>query len=469
MNCKTKDYEIDISDIPLLEYTNIFISNLTWINRGIDKDIATFDLVVRDMPEYWNFYLFNGLEKFIDMLLNFKYDEEAIKLMKKMGLIDSKKTESFYRNFKFSGDVWAMKDGAIFFPGEPIVRITAPLVEANLLTAFVTNVFGYPIRILSKTARLKFATEGTTFIAASIVRLPGFEQGVEVARAAYLLEANLGAVPMFFRKFKKNVSVDKIFTNINHAFIKSFGTEREAFRYVLDVLLEKKMLFWVMIDTYEIKKGLDIFIEEIKATPKVDYKRFMITIDSGNVKELAFYVRKTLDKNGLRDIKIQAMSNLDEYIIDDMAKDKTPVDCYVSATALINVVDNPRFEAVYKMAELIHEDGTIEQKAKLTKGKESYPGRKQIFRVYDKNGKIKEDIIGIESEKLGVPMLHKAISRGKRVGKAKTLEEIRENIKKELKTLPTAFKAIKKPVKYKVTVSKKLSKMVEGLRVKHIN
>lgn len=468
MEKRSNSYEIDISDIPLLEYTNIFISNLTWINRGIDKDIATFDLVVRDMPEYWNFYLFNGLEKFIDMLLNFKYDKEAIKLMKKMGLIDSRKTEDFYRNFKFSGDVWAMKEGTIFFPGEPIVRITAPLVEANLLTAFVINAFGYSIRILSKMSRLKFATEGTTFVGGSIVRLPGFEQGIEVLRSAFLLGANNGAIPSFFRKFKRDIAVDKIYTNINHAFIKSFNTEREAFRYVLDVLLEKKMLFWVMVDTYEIKNGLDIFIREIKATPKVDYKRFMITVDSGNVKELAFYVRRTLDKNGLKDIKIQAMSNLDEYIIDDMAKDKTPVDCYVSATALINVVDNPRFEAVYKMAELIHQDGTIEQKAKLTKGKESYPGRKQVFRVY-KNGKIKEDIVGLENEKLGVPMLRKVINKGKRISKERTLEEIKKNIEKELKTLPIAFKAIKKPVKYKVSVSKKLSRLVEKLKKKHIN
>ena len=223
MEGKTKSYEMDISDIPLLEYTNIFVGNLTWINRGIDKDIATFDLVVRDMPEYWNFYLFDGLERFIDILLNFHFDSEAIRLFKKMGLIDSKKTENFYRNFKFSGDVWSMKDGTVFFPGEPILRITAPIVEANLLTAFVLNIFGYPIRIISKTARLKFVSEGTFFVAASIVRLPGLEQGMGVIRASYLLGGSVNAVPLFFRKFKQYTPPNKILANINHAFIKSFN------------------------------------------------------------------------------------------------------------------------------------------------------------------------------------------------------------------------------------------------------
>ncbi len=456
---------MDASDIPLLEYNNIFVANLAWINRGVDKDIATFDLVVRELPDKWSFYLFDGLDRFIDLLLKHTFDERAVELLKKMNLIDSPKTEAFYRNFKFSGDVWSMKDGTIFFPGEPIVRVTAPLLEANLLTAFLLNVFSYPIRILTKTLRVKIASGDTLFYAGSLVRLPGFEQGLFALRAPYLLNSP-NSSPLFYRKFPQYTPPGKITANINHAVIKSFPTERSAYRYVLDVLIDKANFFFVMVDTYDLKKGLDIFIEEIKKTKNLDGTKLMITIDSGDIKEQAFYVRKKLDENGLQNIRIQAMSNLDEYSIDEMVRQKTPIYCYITATALINVTDNPKLEAVYKLAELVHADGAVEQKAKLTKGKESYPGRKQVFRVYE-NGKMVKDIIGLEGEQLREPLLHKFVEQGKLVLSIPDLEATKTFLEKELQTLPDTYKNINKSVTYPVLISKKLEVLLEEVKKLH--
>lgn len=461
------NYQMDPSDIPLLEYNNIFVANLAWINRGIDKDVATFDLVVRELPDKWSFYVFDGLERFIDLLLKHKFDNGAIKVLKKMNLIDSIETERFYKKFKFSGDVWSMKDGTIFFPGEPIVRITAPLLEANILTAFLLNVFSYPIRILTKSIRVKFACADTIFYAGSLVRLPGFEQGFFALRAGYLLNSQ-NSSPFFYRKFPQYTPPGKITANINHAVIKSFPTERDAFRYILDVLIDKANFFFVMIDTYELKKGLATFIEEIKSTPNLDSSKLMITIDSGNIQEQAFYVREELDKNGLRDIKIQAMSNLDEYSIDKMVKEKTPIDCYITATALINVIDNPKLEAVYKMAELQHVDGYVEQKAKLTKGKESYPGRKQVFRIYE-GGKMVGDIIGLENEKLGEPLLYKFIENGKLILKVPNLDETKEDLEKELLSLSGKYKDVNNSVSYPVSISKQLDELLTDVKEKMLN
>lgn len=457
-----RNYFLQTSDFPLLEYNNIFVANLVWINRGIDEDMATFDLVVRELPANWGYYVFDGLDRFVDLLLNYHFDKEAIALLKKMKLIDSRKAENFYKNFKFSGDVWAMKDGTIFFPGEPIVRITAPLLEANLLTALLLNVFSYPIRYLTKNLRVKFACADTIFYTGSLARLPGLEHGYYTLRDAYLLGSQNGS-PLLYRKHADLVPPNKITANINHAVIKSFPTERDAFRYVLDVLIDKANFFFVMVDTYELKKGIDIFIEEIKKTPDFDRTKLMITVDSGDVQAQARYIRKKLDKNGLREIRIQAMSNLDEYSIAKMVGQKTPIDCYITATALINVTDNPKLEVVYKLAELRSKEGKIEQKAKLTKGKESYPGRKQVFRIF-KKGKIFKDIIGLEDEKLGVPLLNKIIERGKLLSKMPKLDEIRENIKNEIETLPEELKAVQCKIKFKPGVSKELIKILNDVK-----
>lgn len=456
-----------ISDIPLLEYNQIFVNNLTWIDRGIEKSVATFDLVVRDLPENWNFYVFDGLERFVDMLLQFRFDDRAVRLLKSMNLIDSKKSEEYYKNLKFSGEVYSMKDGGVFFPGEPIVRITAPIIEANMLTAFIMNVFNYPIRVLTKSLRVKFASGPTTFFIGSLARLPGFEQGVYPIRDAYLLESQIGN-PYLYRKFPELTPSNKITSNVNHAFIKSFSTERQAFRHFLDVLVKKANFFFVMADTYEIKKGLAIFIEEIKKTPNLDRKKVMMTIDSGDLKQSAHYMREELDKNGLEEIRIQAMGGLDEYNIDNMVKSKTPIDCYVSATALINTVDCPKLELVYKMAELRHDSGIVEQKAKLTIGKESYPGRKQVFRIYE-DGKISRDIIGLDGENLGKPLLEKIIENGEIIAKIPGIEDTKIFLKSEIETLPESFKTIRgKGNLYKIDISDRLRILLDEVKAKHL-
>ncbi|MEK7652909.1 MAG: hypothetical protein AAB358_00275 [Patescibacteria group bacterium] len=464
------DYEIGREDIPLLELNNIFVGNLVWINKGIHNDIATFDLVVREMPKKWNFYVFYGLKRFINIILNYNFSEDDVKILKEMNLINSTATESFYKKFKFTGDVWAMKDGTIFFPSEPIVRITAPVCEANIFTSLVLNAFGYPTRLLTKSLRVKLAIRDTVFIGGSIVRLPGFEQGVISQEIGYILNSP-NVSPFFYKRFSKyQKPTGKYSININHAFIKSFKTERSAYRYALDVLVSNASLMTVMTDTYNFEKGLDIFIEEIKKTKNkssVDPKKFFICIDSGDLLKRSFYARKVLDKNNLVKVGIQVMSSLDEYKIDQMIKEKAPINIYTAATEVINISDNPSFEAVYKMAELRKKDGTIEQKAKLTKGKESYPGRKQIFRRY-KDGKMIADTIGLDDEKLGEPLLHKFIKKGKLNLEISDLNEIKIYIDKELQSLPEKYKRIDQSVKYPVLISGKLGKLLDNVKKKHI-
>jgi len=460
-------YEISMQDIPFCEYTNIFVGNLVWIQRGIENDIATYDLVVREMPDNWNYYVFYGLDRFVDMLLKYRFNKEGIKVLKAMGVVSSPKIERFYKDFKFTGDIMAMEDGTIFFPGEPIVRVSAPIVQANMLTAFIMNAFSYPIRLMTKAMRIKEACADTLFFGGSLVRLNSYDQVIWNQKISQTIGSPQGS-PSYFLKFPERKPTGKITANINHALIKSFLTERDAYRYVLDNLLSSADFFFVMVDTYDMKVGLDTFIEEIKRTQGIDQKKIMITIDSGDIQEQAFYVREKLNENGLRGIRIQAMSSLDEYSIAKMVKEKTPIDCYISATAFINIIDCPKLEAVYKVAELIDNKGVIEYKAKLTKGKESYPGRKQVFRVI-KNGKMAEDIIGLEDEALGEPLLKKIISNGKLTYSFPTQEEVHAYLFAQRELLPSGLRGQHKAIPYTVVPSKRLLELVGQVKKKHLH
>ena len=422
--------------------------------------------MVREIPKDWGFYIMDGLERYVDYLLQFKFDKEAIKVMKNLSLINSPETEKFYKNFKFSGDVWALPEGTIFFPGEPIVRITAPLSEANMLTALSLNAFCYPVRILTKIARIKSAIRDTIFIAGSAARLPGFEQGAWTIRAGALMGSPNGFYPMVYRKYP-DTPLTGPRVNINHAFVKSFPTEREAFRYVLDNLKSKFEQFLVMVDTYGLERGLGQFIAESKKTKDFKQELFMISLDSGDLLKNSLYVREVLDKNGFHKIKIQAFSNLDEYKIDNLIESGAKIDCYLPATEVSNITDNTKFEAVYKMAELRHSDGRVEQKAKLAIGKESYPGRKQIFRVFDISHKMKEDIIGLEDEKLGEPLLKKIVKGGKQIYKFPNLNGVRAKINQEILSLPNQYKKIRNPDKYPVKISENLGKLLESVKKQH--
>jgi len=183
-------------------------------------------------------------------------------ILKGLNLIVSDKMEKFYRNFKFSGSVFSLQDGDIFFPGEPIVRITSPLLEVNSLTAFLLNVFNYPILNFTKGVRIWQATAGR-YLALNGARYMSFEQSPILVKTSFLLNAFPGVMPIFYKKFPDAMPMGGFAANINHAVIKSFPSEREAFRYSLDTVLPLAQAFSVMIDTYDIEQGIKIFIEEL--------------------------------------------------------------------------------------------------------------------------------------------------------------------------------------------------------------
>jgi len=462
---KTKTFCFTEEDKRLYELPQIFSISSIWLEEGMNDNWATFDLVVRGMPSRRNFLVFSGFEEIIHDVLNWKYSEEEINFLKENKIITSA-FEKYLRNFKFTGNVYAMPEGSIFFPDEPVVRVTAPLIEGNLLTMMMINALTSNTIFSTKNARLVLAAKDKVLIGPWGMRAHSWESSLKCARAAYMVGSTVGA-PTFFRKY--GIDPSKISTAIigYHAFIKSYDSELEAMR-VIAKYGGKFLNTSVMVDTYDLISGIKNAITVAKEMEAEGRKLTSITIDSGDLYENAVMGRKMLDEAGLNYVRITLAGNLDEYKIKEMVDKEVPANAFIVATEGLTVSDSPKLETVFKIAQL-ESLGKIKSMAKLTPGKESYPGIKNVYRKYDKDGKIDGDVIGIEGEEdQGKPLLVSYIENGKLVREMPHLDEIRNYCIAAIKEIPESYLSLDKKYKYKVTISEKLKKLLEDVKTKHL-
>ncbi|MBI4262184.1 nicotinate phosphoribosyltransferase [Candidatus Uhrbacteria bacterium] len=445
-------------DLHLYEIQNIFTACALWLEEGMEYQIATYDLYVREMPPHRNFLVLGGIEEVITGIKQWRFSLKEIEYLRKHNLA-TPKLISYLRKFKFTGDLYAMREGTIFFPGEPVIRITGPICEGNLLSNFLmTTVFGNSL-YLSKIIRGKIACGKKRFIAAGGMRVSSFETAMKASRAGYIAGAD-NAFPAFFRKYR--LPPPPLSINAYHAVIKSFPTELEAFRAAARLFPNRLR---PMVDTYDFRQGVANLVTVARELKKKVQHVASITIDSGDLHKRALYARRAFDRAGFPEIQILLASNLDEYKISALEKMKTPADVYLSATEISTVSDAPKMEIVYKIAEL--RDGrTVRPLAKLAEGKESYPGQKQVFRRYRK-GVFSGDVIGLVGELHGKPLLQKMILRGKSVYNLPHLDTIKSYVQKQLVMLPERFKSIDRQFVYPVTISSKLKMLFHLVKKEH--
>jgi len=445
--------------VPSLDYAQIFTASSIMFDTGKGRDIATFDVTIREMPGKRNFLLLGGIEEMVNVLLNWSYEKEFVDYLVSEKII-SKSFGIYLKNFKFKGDVYCMTEGTVFFPGEPVIRVTTSLCDANLLTAFLVNVITYPTLLLSKAARVRLAVNGKHFYFASAMRAFGFENVLKIQRIAYILGSPI-VVPYASYHFK--VGKRKPSVGFYHALIKSFPSEQEAYRHFLP-WTEGFGVSTSMVDTYDIKKGIKNWIIVEKEARKNGKSLGAVSIDSGDVFETSKFLRKELDKEGLQDTFIVAYSNLDEFKIAELEKKGAKIDVYCAFTETITSSDRPVLEVVYKLAETIDKNGIVRHAAKLTPGKTSLPGRKQVFRKYKKNGEMEFDSIGIEDEHLGKPLLSQYIKNGKLINKLPSLDEIKDYIDEQLLTLPKNLREIGSVSVYPVKLSSRIGTILNELK-----
>jgi nicotinate phosphoribosyltransferase len=420
-------------------------------------NLATFDLFIRRLPSNRSYFLFAGLEHVLLYLEKLRFNEEHIDFLKKQGFKDD--FLDYLRNFKFTGEVWAIPEGTIVFPNEPLIRVTAPIIEAQLIETFILNTVNLQTTIATKASRVVNAAKGRPVIEFGLRREHGTDAGMKVARCAYI--AGCSGTSNVLAGMKYGVP---IFGTMAHSFVMLFENEIDSFRAFAKTFPDKSTL---LIDTFDDIKGAEKAAIVAKELEKMGFKLRAVRLDSGDLAELSKKVRELLDKEGLKYVNIFASGDLDEYKIEDLLKKGAKIDAFGVGTRMGTSEDRPYVDVIYKLCEKMNNRGEFSPIMKLSKGKVTLPGRKQVFRFRDEKGYFVKDIIALEDEEInGEPLLVKVMENGKIVYDLPSLEEIRKRALENISKLHEKYKKLKGAARYPVKLSPKLRKLMKELTEK---
>ncbi len=418
-----------------------------YFKEKMDKT-AIFDFYTRPV-EKRSFLINAGLEQLLYYLENIRFTEEDIEYLRSTGLFHEDFL-SYLKDFRFTGNVYAMDEGEIIFPNEPVVQIEAPLPEAQIIETFLINTLQLPILVATKAIRCYIAAKGTVLVDFGLRRAHGTDAGMKAARSSYI-----GGFAGTSNVLAGKEYVIPVFGTMAHSFILAYGDEKKAFEAFARYYPENTIF---LVDTYNTVEGIKNAIEIAK---KLGLKSFKgIRIDSGDILELSKIARKMLDESGFKDAKIIVSGGMNEYKIKELLDAGAPVDGWGVGTELVVSADVPYLDCAYKLVEY---DG--KPVMKFSKGKITLPSKKQVYRLYD-NNRFKKDIIAAYNEEVkdGVPLLKKYMENGKVIKTLPDITSIREKAIKSLDTLPEEFKDIEKTVHYIPEISDSIKKTIETLK-----
>lgn len=414
---------------------------------------ANFDLFIRRLPPNRSYFMFAGLEQILLFLKSMKFNEQQIAYLRKLGFKED--FLEYLRNFKFTGEVWAVPEGTVVFPGEPLVRVTAPIIEAQLVETFLLNTVNLETMIATKASRVVTAARCRSVIEFGLRRTQGTDAGMKAARCSYL--AGCGGTSNVLAGMRYGIPV---FGTMAHSFVMFFDREIDAFRAFAKAFPENSTF---LIDTYDDLKGAENAAKVAKELEREGHRLSGVRLDSGNLVYLSKQVRSILDENGLEYVKIFASGDLDEYKVDELLRKGAKIDSFGVGTRMSTSFDRPYVDVVYKLSGKV-ENGVFVPAMKLSKGKITLPGKKQLFRLKDTEGNYVKDVIGLSNEKVeGEPILAKAMENGSIVFRLPSLEEIRENALRNLSQLPSMYKKLRNAPLYPVELSFQLRKMKKAL------
>lgn len=418
------------------------------------NELATFDLFIRKLPPNRSYYVFAGLEQALLFLKNMKFNTVQIDYLRAQGF--KQDFLDYLKGFKFSGEVWAVPEGTIVFPNEPLIRITAPIIEAQLVESFLLNTLNLQTMIATKASRVVHASQGRPVIEFGLRRTHGSDAGMKAARCSYL--AGCAGTSSVLAGMKYEIP---IFGTMAHSFVMFFNSEIEAFRAFTKSFPKKSTL---LIDTYDDIKGAENAAAVAKELEKKGLRLSGVRIDSGNLIDISKKVREILDEKGLNYVKIFASGDLDEYKIEELLLKGAKIDSFGVGTRMSTSEDRPYVDIIYKLSEKMGKNGKFTPTMKLSKGKMTLPGRKQVYRVKDRSGSFAKDIIALYEEKAeGEPLLVKVMNKGEIVCELTTIDDIRKRALENLSKLPEKYKKLKKAPHYPVVFSPKLKKLLKEL------
>lgn len=413
---------------------------------------ATFELFVRSLPRNRSYLLTAGLEQAMEYLSQLRFKDEHITFLKNHPSFKdvSEKFFAYLRTFKFSGDVWAIPEGTVFFTDEPILRVTGPMIEAQIVETYLLSIVNFETLIATKASRIVQSARGKGVVEFGSRRAHGPEAGVLAARAAYIggcmgtsnvLAGYLFGIPTY--------------GTMAHSFIMNYDSEEEAFERFCKVFPSNPAL---LLDTYDT-------IEGAKKAVSSAVKPTLVRLDSGDRYDLSKKVRRILDDAGLKDTKIFVSGDLNEYVLDDLTSRGAPIDSFGVGTELVTSRDDPALSGIYKLVSVNREGKTV-YRVKTSEGKRTFPGAKQIYRKYSQRGEIQEDVLALEKEERPpgtVPLMIRVFDKGKIIYRLPALTEIQNRATEQVTALPGTFRNLKSSEKPPVKLSKELEKLTRSL------
>ncbi|MCL1977525.1 MAG: nicotinate phosphoribosyltransferase [Candidatus Bathyarchaeota archaeon] len=418
---------------------------------------ATFDLFIRRLPENRSYILFTGLEQILLHLQDIKFTKQHLAYLKRQGF--NQQFLNYLQNFKFTGDVWAVPEGTVAFPNEPLIRITAPIIEAQIIETFALNTVNLQTTMSTKASRVIHAAKGKNVIEFGLRREQGIDAGMKVARSSYI--AGCKGTSNVLAGMVYDIPV---FGTMAHSFVMSYPKELEAFRAFAKTFPDKSTL---LIDTYDDLAGLEKAITVAKELETKGFRLGGVRLDSGNLAETSKKIRKILDDNDLGYVKIFVSGDLDEFRIAELLSKGAKFDSFGVGTKMGTSSDRPYLDVIYKLCETMTVPNVYSPIMKLSTDKSTLPGRKQVYRYKDSEGNYVRDVIALASEKIDAePLLVNVMSEGKMTYTLPSLNQIKEFAAENLSKLPEKYKALTEAETYPVELSQKLQTLVETLREK---
>jgi nicotinate phosphoribosyltransferase len=436
--------------------TNILLTDLYQLTMlqgyfdGRMEEIAVFEFFVRKLPAQRNFLIAAGLEQALGFLENARFTPEDLEWVSRQPAFSPQFVQQLAK-WRFSGDVDAMPEGTIFFPDEPILRVTASLPQAQLVESRLINLMHFQTLIASKAARSVLLAPDKLLVDFGLRRAHGAEAGLLAARASYLAGfAGSGTV------LAEEVYGVPVYGTMAHSFIQAHEDEATSFDHFAHSLPGNVIL---LIDTYDTEAAAE---KVVRLAPKLERDGIRISgvrLDSGDLAEHAFKVRRILDAAGLQYVTIFASGSVDEYVIQRLAEKHAPVDGFGIGTHMDTAADAPYLDCAYKLVEYAGK-----ARRKRSEGKALWPGRKQVFRSYDKAGHMSGDVLGLASDLLdGERLLQCVMKQGRRIFPATSLRELRERTLEGFKRLPDSLTGIEPAAPYPVTVAESVRELARAV------
>ena len=436
---------MDLAATPLL--TDLYQLNMiqAYLEHG-ETRTAVFEFFVRKLPARRGFLVAAGLEQALDFLEGLRFSPEELDWLAKSGRF-GKDLLDHLAGLRFTGDVHAMPEGTVFFANEPILRVTAPLPQAQLVETRLINILHFQSLIAAKAARMVLCAPGKLLVDFGLRRAHGTDAGLFAARASYIA-GFAGTATMLAGKLFDI----PIYGTMAHSFVQAYDSELAAFEAFARSRPENLIL---LIDTYDTEAAARKVVSLAPRLKAAGITVRGVRLDSGDLIALSKSVRRILDAGGLSDVTIFASGGLDEDELARMTAQSAPIDGFGIGTSLTTSSDVPALDCAYKLQEY----AGLPRRKRST-GKATWPGRKQVWRRYGSDGRMCGDTLSVEEDgQSGEPLIELVMKEGQRLRPQPTLTEIRARAARSLERLPEPLRRLEPSASYPVQVTERLKRL----------